>query len=69
VDTAIVEAIFALAKSLKLDVVAEGVETVQQLDCLKHKHCSKVQGYLFSEPVSAEKIESYLAKSSKLAHH
>lgn len=69
VDTAIVEAIFALAKSLKLDVVAEGVENIQQLDCLKHKHCSKVQGYLFSEPVPADKIESYLAKSSKLAHH
>jgi len=69
VDTAIVEAIFALAKSLKLDVVAEGVETLQQLECLKHKHCSKVQGYLFSEPVPAQKIEAYLAKSSKLAHH
>lgn len=69
VDTAIVEAIFALAKSLKFDVVAEGVETVQQLDCLKHKHCSKVQGYLFSAPVPAQQIETYLAQSSKLAHH
>jgi diguanylate cyclase len=67
VDTAIVEAIFALAKSLRFDVVAEGVETKQQLACLKLNNCSKVQGYLFSEPVPAAKIEAYLARSSKLA--
>jgi len=68
VDTAIVEAIFALAKSLKFDVVAEGVETKQQFACLKLKKCSKVQGYLFSEPVPADKIEAYLVKSSKLTY-
>jgi diguanylate cyclase (GGDEF)-like protein len=68
VDTAIVEAIFALAKSLRFDVVAEGVETTQQLECLRLKKCTKVQGYLFSEPVSVTKIEAYLAHSSKLVY-
>jgi len=68
VDTAIVEAIFALAKSLRFDVVAEGVETQQQLACLKLKKCSKVQGYLFSEPVPAAKIEEYLSRASKLSY-
>lgn len=68
VDTAIVGAIFALAKSLRFDVVAEGVETQQQLACLRQKNCSKVQGYLFSEPVSAAKIESYLSNTTKLKH-
>lgn len=68
VDTAIVEAIFALAKSLRFDVVAEGVETQQQLACLKLKKCSKVQGYLFSEPVPAANIEEYLSRASKLSY-
>jgi diguanylate cyclase (GGDEF)-like protein len=68
VDTAIVEAIFALAKSLRFDVVAEGVESKQQLDCLKLNKCTKVQGYLFSEPVPAQTIETYLAHSSKLSY-
>lgn len=66
VDTAIVEAIFALAKSLRFDVVAEGVETQQQLACLKQKDCTKVQGYLFSAPVPASQIEDYLNNPAKM---
>ncbi len=67
VDTAIIEAIFALAKSLQLDVVAEGVETEEQFEFLRAKHCTKVQGYLFSAPVKAKKIDQMLYQNSVLA--
>lgn len=60
VDIAIVEAIFALAKSLKLDVVAEGVETEAQYEFLKHKNCAKAQGYLFNKPLSVIEIDRLL---------
>lgn len=60
VDIAIVEAIFALAKSLKLDVVAEGVETEAQYDFLKQKSCAKVQGHLFNHALTAMEIDKLL---------
>lgn len=64
VDIAIVEAIFALAKSLKLDVVAEGVETEAQYDFLKQKNCAKVQGHLFNHPLTAIEIDKLLTQSN-----
>ncbi|MDI1308840.1 MAG: EAL domain-containing protein [Methylotenera sp.] len=66
VDVAIVEAIFALAKSLKLDVVAEGVETEAQYDFLKHKNCAKVQGYLFNRPLPVIEIDRLLMQSNEI---
>ncbi len=48
----IVRTIVTLARSLQMDVVAEGVETMPQLQRLTSLHCDYVQGYLFSEPVS-----------------
>lgn len=63
VDTAIVKSIFALAESLKLDVVAEGVETSLQLDFLKKHPCAKAQGFLFSPPIPAAEIEALFDKS------
>ena len=57
-DRVIVTAILALAHSLKLLVVAEGVETRQQFDALKRLNCDTVQGYLISRPVAAEEIAS-----------
>ena len=59
-DAAIATAIIAMAASLNLKVVAEGVETVAQLDFLRDKLCDEVQGFLFSKPVPAEKISHYL---------
>ncbi|HEX4016960.1 MAG TPA: EAL domain-containing protein [Frankiaceae bacterium] len=53
-DTAIVASIVALAKALNLDVVAEGVETAEQLAHLRSHHCAKAQGFFFAPPLEAE---------------
>ncbi len=55
-DEAIVKTITSLAHNLKLRVIAEGVETEEQLEFLKNRECLEVQGYLFSRPVPADKI-------------
>jgi len=53
-DAAIVTAIINMAHSLKLDVVAEGVESEQQLEFLRQHGCDYVQGHLFGDPMTAE---------------
>ncbi len=55
-DAAIVEAIIALATTLKLTVIAEGVETHGQLKTLSRFHCDIIQGFYFSKAVSADEI-------------
>jgi EAL domain-containing protein (putative c-di-GMP-specific phosphodiesterase class I) len=59
-DTAIVQAIVALARSLELTTVAEGVENDAQLALLTALGCNEYQGYYFSRPVAAEIIVSLL---------
>jgi EAL domain-containing protein (putative c-di-GMP-specific phosphodiesterase class I) len=59
-DSAIADAIITLAHSLKLQVVAEGVETEQQLAHLRQTSCDTAQGFLFSEPVPADGFEKLL---------
>ena len=59
-DTIIVTAIIALARSLKLRVVAEGVETAEELNFLNAHRCDEVQGYYFSRPVPAHQFASLL---------
>ncbi|RRS30996.1 MAG: hypothetical protein P794_04975 [Epsilonproteobacteria bacterium (ex Lamellibrachia satsuma)] len=66
-DVAIVKAIIALAKSLKLDLIAEGVETPEQKDFLVDNGCMNIQGYYCSYPISANEIESMLIKNKSLA--
>ena len=59
-DRAIVQAIIALAASLNLKVVAEGVEDAQQLTCLRNNDCDEAQGYFFSRPVASDEFEALL---------
>ena len=61
-DAAISKAVIALAHSLDLQVVAEGVETAEQLAFLQAYQCDIVQGYLYSEPIDAEQVAAMLAR-------
>jgi diguanylate cyclase (GGDEF)-like protein/PAS domain S-box-containing protein len=60
-DTAIVEAMLALARTLNIDTIAEGVETKEELAFLREHHCTYVQGYYIEKPMSAEEIEEKLS--------
>ncbi|MBC8503604.1 MAG: EAL domain-containing protein, partial [Chloroflexi bacterium] len=59
-EAAITAAIIAMAHSLKLRVVAEGVETKEQLDLLYDQDCDEVQGYYFSRPIPAKQLAALL---------
>lgn len=64
-DMAIAEAIVAMAHSLKLNVVAEGVETLDQLNFLKSLDCDEVQGYFISRPASAAQLTQQMQDSQR----
>jgi diguanylate cyclase (GGDEF)-like protein len=59
-DTAIVTAVVRMAQGLKLRVIAEGVETLEELEFLRALHCEAAQGYYFSRPVPAEPFAKLL---------
>jgi len=63
-DAAIIMAIIDLAHSLSLKVIAEGVETQEQLDFLERNKCDRVQGYLFSVPLPVEQFEQLVIKTT-----
>ena len=59
-DTTIVTAVIAMARSLKLRVVAEGVETLEELAFLRAHQCDEAQGYYFSRPVPPQQFAKLL---------
>lgn len=61
-DIAISKAIIALASSLNINVIAEGVETEAQKDFLLQNHCRNIQGYFYSKPISAKELEERFLK-------
>jgi diguanylate cyclase (GGDEF)-like protein/PAS domain S-box-containing protein len=60
-DCAIVTAMISMARSLKLRVIAEGVETLEELEFLRASQCDEVQGYYFSRPVLPQQFAKLLA--------
>lgn len=61
-DASIVSTIIVLARNLKMQVIAEGVETEEQLAFLRKQNCDQMQGYLFSKPLSAKNLEKILSR-------
>jgi diguanylate cyclase (GGDEF)-like protein len=59
-DVAIVKAIIALAENLGLEIIAEGVESKEQLDFLVSNGCSNIQGYYYSKPLPAKDYKEFL---------
>ena len=66
-DAAIVEAIAALSQSLGIGLVGEGVEEPYQAEFLRARHCTELQGYLFSRPLPAEQLAEFLQRPAPSA--
>lgn len=64
-DVAITKAVIVLAKSMHLNVIAEGVETTRQRDFLLDNGCSNIQGYLYAEPLPAKEMTRMLEEKLK----
>ena len=65
-DGMIASSIIVLAKSLELKVLAEGVETEEQLKFLQHHDCGEYQGYLFSRPVSPDEVVNHFTLTNAM---
>jgi EAL domain-containing protein (putative c-di-GMP-specific phosphodiesterase class I) len=57
---AIVRAVVGLGERLEMSIVAEGVETAEQLDLVRSEGCDEVQGFLFSRPLPANEVQAFL---------
>jgi len=62
-DHAIIRMIIALAETLNIGVVAEGVENARQLEILESMNCKSVQGYFFARPMPSAQATSYLTQN------
>jgi EAL domain-containing protein (putative c-di-GMP-specific phosphodiesterase class I) len=65
-DTAIIKSIITLAHSLNFKVIAEGVETAQQLAFLREHECDEMQGYFFSKPLPPDAFTNLLKEGRVL---
>jgi EAL domain-containing protein (putative c-di-GMP-specific phosphodiesterase class I) len=65
---AIASAIIAMAQNMNMNVIAEGVETVQQVRILQEKGCSEMQGFLFSRPIPPSDILTLLHSDVGATH-
>jgi EAL domain-containing protein (putative c-di-GMP-specific phosphodiesterase class I) len=59
-DAAMVRTIITMGHNLRLKVIAEGVETAEQLAFLKEQQCDEIQGYYFSQPLAADDFSEYV---------
>jgi len=66
-DAEIADAIIRLAHALNMRVVAEGVETAEQVAFLKARRCDEIQGYVIAKPLPPDKVASCSRKRSVLA--
>jgi len=66
-DAAIVSSVIGLAHSLDLQVIAEGVETEEQLAFMRQQRCDRIQGFFFSAPMRADELEPYLIERRAMA--
>ena len=64
-DAAIVAAIIAMARALRMGVVAEGVETLEQAEIVRDLGCDDLQGYLFSPAVPPEEFRRFLEEGKR----
>jgi diguanylate cyclase (GGDEF)-like protein len=69
IDASIVNTIVNLGHELNLNVVAEGVETIEQFELLRSINCDAVQGFLFSRPLAATELETMIATGSYWHHN
>ena len=65
-NQAIIRALLLLGQSLKIRIIAEGVETLEQVERLRELKCEEIQGYWFSHPLKTTELEQFLAQSSLL---
>ncbi len=65
-NLSIVKAIIALSHSFEIPVIAEGVETEEQLKCIIQQNCDEMQGYYFSKPLPADQIKKMIMEGKRL---
>jgi EAL domain-containing protein (putative c-di-GMP-specific phosphodiesterase class I) len=68
-EVRITDAIIAIARTMGVKLIAEGIETPQQLDYLRTARCEEGQGYLFSRPVADTELTSLLAAGTLAGPH
>jgi EAL domain-containing protein (putative c-di-GMP-specific phosphodiesterase class I) len=66
-DAAICKAVLKMAAALGVTVVAEGVETAEQLEFMRVNNCHELQGFLFSKPLPSDEVECLLAEGKRMA--